>query len=262
MAQSVKLVTKFSNDLLYSFKVGTVDIVAHTLYVRDSAGLLVQADASSVGPFFLPITAEKAGMSVSAVLIGAGTVILLGSGAISKGAKLTNAAAGKVAAAGAGDEIVGTAWDAASDGELLSVVTQATVGGIYPSVLAAANGEAVTEQWISEEITLATGGATTLSIANLLPANSLILGAVIRVTEAINNATAFIVGASAGDLDGLVATGTALTLNATAVGAGALIGTFNVAANTVTITTSGGTQNTTGKVRVSVLVRTLTAPTS
>ena len=73
---------------------------------------------------------------------------------------------------------------------------------------------------------------------------------------------AFIVGASAGDLDGLVVTGTALTLNATAVGTGALIGTFNAAANTVTITTSGGTQNTTGKVRVSVLVRKLTAPTS
>jgi hypothetical protein len=261
MAQSLKLVTKFSNDLLYSFKVGSVDIVAHTLYVRDSAGLLVQADASSVGPFFLPITAEKAGMSVSAVLIGAGTVILLGSGAISKGAKLTNAAAGKVAAAGAGDEIVGTAWDAAGDGELLSVVTQATVGGIYPSVLAAANGETVEEAWYSEEMTLATDAAATTSAADLIPANSLILGTVIRVTQAINNRTAFIVG-TAGDDNGLVVTGTTLTLNSTAVGTGALIGTFNAAAAKVVITGSGGSQNTTGKVRVSVLVRKLTAPTS
>ncbi|HQP88812.1 MAG TPA: hypothetical protein PLL76_21365 [Thermoanaerobaculia bacterium] len=262
MAQFAKLVSQYHPDGVYSFVVGSADIVANTLYVRDANGLLVQADASSVGPFFVPLTAEKAGYPVSAALVGTGTFVLLASGSIMKDAKLTNAAAGKVTTAGAGDEIVGTAWNAADDGELLTVVTAATVGGIYPTILEGAHGESVEEAWISEEITLATDSAATLSSANLLPANALILGAVIRVTEAINNRTAFIVGASAGDLDGLVATGTALTLNATAVGTGALIGTFNAAANTVTITTSGGTQNTTGKVRVSVLVRKLTAPTS
>jgi hypothetical protein len=262
MAQYDKLVSAYCPEGVFSFKVGSVDIVANTLYVRDAAGLLVQAGASDSGPFFVPLTAEKAGYPVSAALVGTCTPVLKASGSIAKGAKLTNAALGCVATASAGDEIVGTAWNAADDGELLSVVTAATVGGVLPTVLEGAHGEEVEEAWYSEEITLATDSATTLSSTNLLPANSLILGAVIRVTEAINNRTAFIVGASAGDLDGLVVTGTALTLNATAVGTGALISTFNAAANTVTITTSGGTQNTTGKVRVSVLVRKLTAPTS
>ncbi len=262
MAQNTKLIQRYSQDGVYSFLVGSVAVVANTLYIRDSSGLLVQAGASDAGPFFVPLTAETAGRPVSAGLVGTGTFVLKASGSIAKGDKLTNAASGKVATAGVGDEIVGTAWEAADDAELLSVVTAATVGGIYPSVLAAAHGESITEQWISEEITLATDSATTVGAVNLFAANSTLLAAVIRVTEAINNRVAFIVGATSGDLDGLVATGTALTLNATAIGGGALVGTFNVAANTVTITTSGGTQNTTGKVRVSVLVRTLTAPTS
>lgn len=263
MAQYDKLVAPGSYpEGVFGFKVGSVDIVADTLYVRDASGLLVQADASSVGPFFVPLTAEKAGYPVSAALVGTGTFILKASGSIAKGAKLTNAAAGAVATAGAGDEIVGTAWNAADDGELVSVVTAATVGGIYPTILEGAHGEKVEEAWYSEEVTLATDAATTETTAALIPAGSLLLGYVQRVTEAINNRTAIIAGVSGGDTDGFLATGTALTLNTASVGAGALIGTFFAAATKVLFTTSGGTQNTTGKVRVSVLVRKLTAPTS
>lgn len=160
MAQYAKLVSQYHPDGVYSFVVGSADIVANTLYVRDANGLLVQADASSTGPFFVPLTAEKAGYPVSAILVGTGTVVIVASGSIAKDAKLTNAAAGKVATAGTGDEIVGTAWNAAEDGELLSVVTAATVGGIYPTILEAAHGESVEEAWISEEITLATDSAT------------------------------------------------------------------------------------------------------
>ncbi len=92
MAQYAKLVSQYHPDGVYSFIVGSVDIVANTLYVRDSNGLLVQADASSVGPFFVPLTAEKAGYPVSAALVGTGTFVLLASGSIAKDAKLTNAA--------------------------------------------------------------------------------------------------------------------------------------------------------------------------
>lgn len=261
MAQYAKLVSQYAPDGVYSFKVGSVDIVANTLYVRDASGLLVQADASSVGPFFVPHTAEKAGMPVSASLVGTGTFILKASGSIAKNAKLTNAAAGKVATASAGDEIVGTAWNAADDTELLSVVTAATVGGIYPTILEGAHGEKIEEAWYSEEVTLATDAATTESTVEI-PAGSLLLGYVQRVTQAINNRTAIIAGVNGGDTDGFLATGTALTLGTASVGAGALVGTFFAAATKVMFTTSGGTQNTTGKVRFSVLVRKLTAPTS
>ncbi len=262
MAQNTKLIQRYSQDGVYSFLVGTVAVVKNTLYVRDTDGTLVQAGASSAGPFFVPLTAETAGRPVSAALVGAGTFLLKASGSIAKNAKLTNAASGMVATAGAGDEIIGTAWEAADNAELLSVVTAATVGGIYPSSLLAAHGENAELAWHSEEVTLATDAATTDSSASLLPATSQILACVIRVTEAIDNRTAFIVGAKGGDTDGLVATGTALTLDTTAIGTGALVGTYNAAATKVVITGSGGTQNTTGKVRVSVLVRTLTAPAS
>lgn len=122
MAQFAKLVSAWDGNLALSFTVGAADIVKNRLYKQDAAGLLVIAGDNEVVPLFVPLTAEKAGYRVQAVPLGLGTFELQGSGTITAGAKLSSAADGKVKAAVAGDPVIASAYNAAADGELLSVL--------------------------------------------------------------------------------------------------------------------------------------------
>lgn len=123
-------------------------------------------------------------------------------------------------------------------------------------------------QWISgqasENLTLNTGGATTDTSANLLPANSVIRAVVVRVTTAISTATAFTVG-DATTAGRFLATGTGLTLGSTGVGlvhvdqTGAA-GPRQTAAAKVRITTTGTPSG--GAIRITVFYEQYVAPTS
>lgn len=262
MTQATNLIQKYDPNAVFSFLVGAVDIVAYRLYYRDATDLLVVAGDNENRILVVPMSAEKAGKPVSGALVGAGTFILTASGSITKDALVSPAADGKVRAATVGDVVIGRAYWGAGNGELVSIVTDADVASASATITGT-HGESMAVGSISEEITLATDSATTIGAEDLFPANADILGCVARCTEAVNNRTALIIGLTAGDLDGLVVSGgLALTLNATAVGTGALINTHNVAAATATITTSGGSQNTTGKVRVTTFYRQFVAPTS
>lgn len=122
MAQYEKLVSAFDTNLALSFVVGSADIVAHRLYKQHTDGTLVIAGDNETAPLFVPTTAEKAGYRVQAIPLALGTFELTGSGDITAGAKLSSAANGKVKAAAAGDPVVASAYNAAADGEHLSVL--------------------------------------------------------------------------------------------------------------------------------------------
>ena len=132
MAQYDKLVSAFDPNLALSFVVGATDIVAYRLYKQDGDGKLVIAGDNETVPLFVPTTAEKAGYRVQAIPLALGTFELTSSGAITAGAKLSSAASGKVKAAAAGDPVVASAYNAAADGELLSVLPAgpAIAGGV------------------------------------------------------------------------------------------------------------------------------------
>ncbi len=125
MAQYAKLVSAWDGNLALSFKVGTVDIVKNRLYKQHTDGTLVIAGDNEVCPLFVPTTAEKAGYPVQAVPLGLGTFILTGSGVITAADALSSAADGKVKKAAAGDPVILSAYNAAADAELLSVVPAA-----------------------------------------------------------------------------------------------------------------------------------------
>lgn len=125
MAQFASLVSAWDGNPALSFKVGTVDIVKNRLYKQHTDGTLVIAGDNESVPLFVPLTAEKAGYRVQAVPLALGSFVLTASGGITAGAKLSSAADGKVKAAAAGDPIVTAAYNAALDGELLSVVPAA-----------------------------------------------------------------------------------------------------------------------------------------
>lgn len=124
---------------------------------------------------------------------------------------------------------------------------------------------------ISEEITLATNATTTDSTANLLPANSLILGVVARVTTTI---TAAATGWSLGDgatTARFAANNTNLTANDASKTYGLAhwqggvstdaTGPVQVAAAKLRVTCAGGNPGA-GKVRVTVFYIPFTAPTT
>jgi hypothetical protein len=127
------------------------------------------------------------------------------------------------------------------------------------------------EQWIqgavSEEITLSTSGTTTDSVANLLPANSIIEAVSARITQAITTATDWKMGdaTQGGRFMGAIAT---LVLGTTAVGlahrdptvATANLGPVQSAAAKLRITTTGTPGA--GKIRVTVYYSQFIPPTS
>ena len=119
---------------------------------------------------------------------------------------------------------------------------------------------------ISEEITLSTGGATTDSAANLLPANSIIEGVVARVTETITTATDWALG-DATQAARFLAASTNLTLGDTEVGlahrqpsVADALGPVQSAAAALRVTCSGTPGA--GKIRVEVYYSQFVAPTS
>lgn len=130
-----------------------------------------------------------------------------------------------------------------------------------------ANGESAAIKSISESITLSTGGATTDSSANLLPANSLILAVVARVTTTITTATDWKLGDAnvAGRFTAANSTLTAGTTDISSVQwkadtTAANAGPIQVAAAKLRITTTGTPGA--GAIRVTVFYVPFTAPTS
>jgi hypothetical protein len=130
------------------------------------------------------------------------------------------------------------------------------------------NGAVDEHKSISELITLSTVAAETDSVADLLPANSIIEAIVARVTEAIAGPTAWSLGDSA-QAERFLANTTDKTLGTTKVGlahrdptvATADLGPVQSAAAKLRITTTVALP-TTGKVRVTVFYRQFVAPTS
>jgi hypothetical protein len=126
-------------------------------------------------------------------------------------------------------------------------------------------------QWIrgqlSEEITLNTGGTTTDSTANLLPANSIIEGVVARVTEAITVAANWDLG-DATQGQRFLNNSTGLALGSTEVAllhrdptvASADLGPVQSSAAKLRITTDANPGA--GKIRVTVFYSQFVAPTS
>ena len=122
---------------------------------------------------------------------------------------------------------------------------------------------------LSEEITLSTAGVTTDSVADLLPANSIMEAVVARVTQTITTATDWKLGDATQAGRFLAAqSGAQLTLGATAVGlahadptvATANLGPVQTAAAKLRITTTGTPGA--GKIRITTFFRTFVAPTS
>lgn len=265
MTQATNLVQKYDPNAVFSFTVGTVDVTAYRLYKQHTDNTLVIAGATETVPLFLPMTAETAGKRVSAALVGAGTFILTASGSITAGADVTSAANGKVAAATAGQPVIGKAYHGASDGELVSVITDAP-GAVASNTLAGTHGQTMTINVAEEEITLSTGGGTTDSTANLLPANSLILQVAARVTTTITTATDWKLGdASTADrftdanstlLSGTTDFGVNHWNHAKAAG----YTPYQVAAAKLRITTTGTPGA--GKIRVTVWSIAFVAPTA
>lgn len=174
---------------------------------------------------------------------------------------------------GAGALGKGIAWDGVSacggqiiypgsyvTGDVVAIDMNKKPAGAASSAAADGFGGSSTIVVDEEEITLSTSGTTTLSVANLLRANAILVGFTYRWTVAMLTGTDWIAGKDGGDTDGFVATNTTFTLGATGVGAGALIGTLNVAAGKVIITTTG--TPTAGKIRVVLVQRVFTPPTS
>lgn len=127
-----------------------------------------------------------------------------------------------------------------------------------------ANGAAWTFGVISEQITLSTGGTTTDSAANLLPANAIIESVVARITTTITVATNWSLG-DATIAARFAAANSTLTAGTTSIGLQHVdqtgtSGPKQTAAAKLRITTTGTPGA--GVIRVTVYYRTFTAPTS
>ena len=143
--------------------------------------------------------------------------------------------------------------------------------GLWSHVVAeilGAHGEGWTLASASEEITLDTGAAFTDSTANILPANSIILGVVARVTEEITDSTGWQLG-DATTAGRFTANNTTLVAGTTDVGLthlqGAVAtdaaGPVQTAAAKVRITMAGGNPGA-GKVRVTTFYAVVAPPLS
>lgn len=132
---------------------------------------------------------------------------------------------------------------------------------------ATANGAVAGILSISENIVLSTGSPNTFSVANLLPANSLILAVVARITTTITGAANWRLGDAALATRFLSPT-TSLTAGTTVVGVNHQQGSVNTnAAGQVQLTAAPirinlNTTPTGGAIRVTVFYLQLTPPTS
>ena len=124
------------------------------------------------------------------------------------------------------------------------------------------NGSKYTWTYISELVTIA-AAATTLSAANLIPANANILAVTGRVTTVIPTAVTFSVGIT-GDAT-LFGSGISVAANTTfgTFDSAVLLSQFmNASATQILITPSSSPAAATGRVRLVVYYAQLTAPTS
>jgi hypothetical protein len=139
------------------------------------------------------------------------------------------------------------------------------LNGIVPT---GPNGETGTFQWNTELLTLSTGGLTTDTTANLLPAGSLILAVVGRVTTTITTATSWGLSDPT-TANRFAATNSTLTAGTTSIGivqwSGAITtlaaGPSQAAAAKVRVTCVGSNPGA-GVVRVGVLAFVFGAATS
>lgn len=156
-----------------------------------------------------------------------------------------------------------------SSGKFTTLEATGQVTENVTGVMQDANGGLWKRGFNSEEITLSTGGVTTDSVANLLPADAILEAVVARVTQAITTATDWKLG------DGTTAarfcaaqSGAQLSLGATVVGLAHQQGGISTnatgpvqsAAAKVRVTTTGTPGA--GKIRVTVWFRQFVAPTS
>jgi hypothetical protein len=129
------------------------------------------------------------------------------------------------------------------------------------------NGESWEMGFVTEEIALSTGGTTTDSVANMLPAGAMIMGVAWRVTQAIATATAFSIG-DATTAGRFKASGTQVGLGQNGVGIVHLQGNSTTNANgpsqaaaaKLRVTTTGTPSA--GKIRITVFYQSFTSPTS
>jgi hypothetical protein len=152
-------------------------------------------------------------------------------------------------------------------GGLFSVDSSGNIRSLASMILVGGHGETWTRGQITESITLSTSGSTTDSVANLLPANSIIEAVVARVTTAITTATDWKLG------DGTTAArftsaNATMTAGATDIGLNHqkggvstdATGPVQAAAAKLRITTTGTPGA--GVIRVTVFYRQFVAPTS
>lgn len=142
-------------------------------------------------------------------------------------------------------------------------VTQVRTYGAY--TVHTANAAEAADWFTSELITLNTGGTSTASSTNLIPANATIQAITYRVTTTIATATAFTINPTSISAFNSIGTATSsqtgLTANTTGVLVPAAFGDqYNSAANTVTITTTGTPSA--GVIRVTVFYHQFTPPGS
>jgi hypothetical protein len=141
------------------------------------------------------------------------------------------------------------------------------LNGISGALAAGTYLDKATIVTLTEDITLATGAATTDSTTNLLPANSLILAVTSRVTTAITTAVNYTLG-DAAVAARFAAANTGVTLGSTGIGIAQWHGV-------VSATNAGPTQAAdakiritcnanpgAGKIRISVIALVFNAPTS
>jgi hypothetical protein len=144
----------------------------------------------------------------------------------------------------------------------------ATAAAILSKSITTANGASWTWGASSEEITLSTVGLTTDSVANLLPANSIIEAVVARITTTITTTTNWAVGDGTTSARFSSANAT-LTAGTTSVGLNHqkggvttdAAGPTQTAAAKVRVTCTGANPGA-GKIRVTVFWKTYVPPTS
>ncbi len=252
-------------------------LVAYKLVLKTDADVVVwtlDAINTREGAYFS--TLNISGLATMATITASGQI----TSTVATGtAPLVIASTTKVANLNA-DLLDGKQWDAPdpigavtpSTGKFttLQATGLTTLDGVAGETLQGAalptDGSNVYRAAVSEEITLSTSGTTTDSVANLLPANSVIDGVVARITQAITVATDWKLG-DATTLGRFLAaqSGSQLNLNATAVGLAhrqpdvvAAAGPVQTTAAKLRITTTGTPAA--GKIRVTVFFTQFVAP--
>lgn len=117
----------------------------------------------------------------------------------------------------------------------------------------------------SELLTLSTGGTTTVTAANLVPANSVIESIAYRITTTITTATAFTVKVTGGNVFNTIGTATSSQTTMTANATGVLVPSafadqYNSAATTITVDTTGTPGA--GVIRLTVFSKRIVPPAS